>query len=66
MIRSLIVKTVANRSLLQLRNYSALAATKTKEKYDLFAGILVERHPIITKELKDIEKEYLVRTSITI
>lgn len=59
MIRSLITKSGLSKNLFQLRSCSSLAGSK--EKYDLFAGVLVERHPVITKELKDIEKEYLVR-----
>lgn len=35
-------------------------STTNKEKWDLLAGVLVERLPIITKSLTPMEKEYQV------
>lgn len=31
-----------------------------KEKWDIFSGILIERLPIISKSLNNIETEYMV------
>jgi hypothetical protein len=59
MIRNLVAKNIVFRNLVQPRNVTT--ASQTKEKWDLFAGVLVERMPIITKELNSMEKEYLVR-----
>ncbi|KAG5673125.1 hypothetical protein PVAND_003199 [Polypedilum vanderplanki] len=41
------------------RSYSTAAQLKTKEKYDLYAGVLIERLPIITKKLNELETEVL-------
>lgn len=38
---------------------AAMSAARA-EKWDLMAGVLVERLPVITQTLKPIEKEYLV------
>lgn len=38
---------------------AAMSAAR-KERWDLYAGVLVERLPVITKPLQPIEKEYLV------
>lgn len=59
MIRSLVMRNIACRSLNQLRQLAT--AAQTKEKWDLFAGVLVERQIVITKELNPMEKEYSVR-----
>lgn len=39
---------------------SAAMSASRAEKWDLLAGVVVERLPIITQTLKPIEKEYLV------
>lgn len=43
-----------------------MSATTTSEqpntKWDLYAGVLVERLPVISKSFNKIEKEYLVKT----
>lgn len=39
---------------------SAVTSEKTKEKWDLYAGVLVERLPVISKSLNKIEQEYSV------
>lgn len=38
-----------------------VTVANTKEKWDLFAGVLVERLPVITKSLTPMEKEFKVR-----
>lgn len=42
---------------------AAMSAVR-QEKWDLYAGVLLERMPIITKALEPIEKEYLVRVGL--
>ncbi|KAG4081158.1 hypothetical protein HA402_014606 [Bradysia odoriphaga] len=37
---------------------SAVASEQVKEKWDLYAGVLVERLPVISKSLTKIEQEY--------
>lgn len=61
MIRNLLNISAINNSFVKLRHASAAAP---KEKWDLFAGVLVERLPIITKSLKPLEQEYMVRIFI--
>lgn len=39
---------------------AAMSAVR-QERWDLFAGVLLERMPIVTKALDPIEKEYLVQ-----
>jgi len=58
MIRK-IVTTVISKNILQInRNVTNIAK---KEKWDLYAGVLVERLPIITKSLTPIETEFKVK-----
>lgn len=38
---------------------AAMSAVR-QERWDLYAGVLLERMPVITKALEPIEKEYLV------
>lgn len=52
-----VLKTVEK--LVSNRSYSASVATK-KEKWDILAGVLVERLPVVTKELLPIEKKVQV------
>lgn len=50
-----------------VRSFSAKAQPETnkpKEKWDLYASVLLERHPVITKELSSLEKKMQVRSSL--
>lgn len=40
---------------------SSLNAVQAKEKWDLLAGVLVERLPVVSRELTPFEQEYSVR-----
>lgn len=40
--------------------WSSQAAVKPKEKWDLYAGVLVERLPVIERDLTPFEQEYSV------
>jgi len=40
------------------RQFAAVAATNRQEKWDIFAGVLVERLPVIAKELNKLETEF--------
>lgn len=55
-----------NLIIYQSRSLSAQAKTATKDKYDIFAGVLIERLPIISKKFNEIENEVLVRKKIKI
>lgn len=39
---------------------AAAMSVVRQERWDLYAGVLLERMPVITKVLEPIEKEYLV------
>lgn len=58
MLRKLILQ---NLIAYQSRGLAAQAKAATKEKYDIFAGVLIERLPIVSKKFKEIENEVLVR-----
>jgi hypothetical protein len=45
----------------QCRWLSAQAKPATKDKYDIFAGVLIERLPIVSKKFNEIENEVMVR-----
>lgn len=45
---------------IQLVKESTLAAAVKKDNWDLYAGVLVERLPILTKPLNDLEKDFQV------
>lgn len=51
-------KIISNTIALHVRN---AATTAPKEVWDLHVGVLVERLPVITKNLNEIESEFLVR-----
>lgn len=51
-IQSILVRSVSSSP------ESSLKPTESKQKWDLHAGVLVERLPIVTKTLKPIEKEF--------
>lgn len=53
MFRSIIRKALA----VSARNSSSVAP---KERWDLHVGVLIERLPIVTKKLNDIELEVMV------
>lgn len=44
-----------------LRHFSAKASTAVKEKYDIHAGVLIERLPVISKNFNELENEVMVR-----
>lgn len=46
--------------LRQLSSETQEESVKSKGKWDLYAGVLLERQPVITKELRPIEKKVLV------
>lgn len=49
------------RQLYKVRHLCTITQTpKPKEKWDLYAGLLLERLPVITKELHPIEKQVQV------
>lgn len=48
----------------QCRWLSAQAKPATKDKYDIFAGVLIERLPIVSKKFNEIENEVLVRKEL--
>lgn len=61
--RALATHSAAGQS--QLRSMSsAAAATPTKQKWDLYAGVLVERLPVVSKPLTSLEVEYQVCSNI--
>ena len=59
--RSFVNGTTAQKLVCKRFNATAAASTETpKEKWDIFAGVLVERLPVITKSLTEIEQQYQV------
>lgn len=55
----LVVGQIRSSSSLLPRQFSSVAAAAGKqEKWDLYAGVLVERLPVVTKEFNTIEKEF--------
>lgn len=62
MIRQVFRSLLVNRGLgqVQLVKESTLAAAAKKDNWDLYAGVLVERLPIVTKPLNDLEKDFQV------
>ncbi|KAI8118776.1 mitochondrial, 39S ribosomal protein L46 [Lucilia cuprina] len=40
------------------RTFASSAASGKQEKWDLYAGVLVERLPVVSKEFNEIEKEF--------
>lgn len=57
MIRNILSKMLVVQNVQPLRNVSNAVP---KEKWDIFSGILIERLPIISKSLNNIETEYMV------
>ena len=53
-------KIIQNTLIIQSRRLASVAKSGTKEKYDLYAGVLIERLPIVSKKFNDIENEVLV------
>lgn len=51
-------KLFFSNSLIHCRGLAAQVAAK--DKYDIFAGVLIERLPIISKSFNEIEKEVMV------
>lgn len=52
------------KNLSQLRSYAARTEIKPKtEKWDLYAGVLVERLPVISKPLSPLQQEFEVVSS---
>lgn len=45
---------------------SGAVAGKSKEKWDLLAGVLVERLPVVTKTMEPIEAKFKVKTALNI
>lgn len=58
MLRKLILQNLIR---IQCRSFSAQAQPAVKEKYDIYAGVLIERLPIISKKFNEIENEVMVR-----
>lgn len=57
------VKSFLSHSSSHRVNAAAMSAATNEEpnkKWDLYAGVLVERLPVISKSLNEIEQEYLV------
>lgn len=54
----LVVQQIRGNSQEVARTFASTAATEKKEKWDLYAGVLVERLPIVSKEFNEIEKEF--------
>jgi hypothetical protein len=52
-----------NAVIIQARQFSSVKNVK-KEKFDIFAGVLIERLPIISKKFNEIENEVFVRSAI--
>lgn len=44
---------------------SAATMEQPNNKWDLYAGVLVERLPVISKSLNKMEQEYLVKQKLT-
>lgn len=57
MFRNIIKRTLA----FNIRNASTAAG---KERWDLCVGVLIERLPVVTKKLNDIENEVMVSYNI--
>lgn len=57
MIRNILSKMMVVQNVQPLRKVSKAVP---KEKWDIFSGILIERLPIISKSLNNIETEYMV------
>jgi hypothetical protein len=53
-------KIFTNTLIIQSRRLSTVAKCGSKDKYDLYAGVLIERLPIISKKFNEIENEVLV------
>lgn len=60
MLRKLILNS-SKTLIISSRKCSAATQTKPKEKFDLFASVLIERLPIVSKKLNEIETEVMVR-----
>lgn len=45
---------------------STVTSEQTKEKWDLYAAVLVERLPVISKSLNKIEQTYLVNSDCSL
>lgn len=58
MLRRAVKTFLVNGSAQKMK--SAPMSAVQQEKWDLYAGVLVERLPSLTKSLKPIEKQYLV------
>ncbi|XP_065359431.1 large ribosomal subunit protein mL46 [Calliphora vicina] len=54
----LIVQQVRGKSQEFARTFASTAAAGKQEKWDLYAGILVERLPVVSKEFNELEKEF--------
>ncbi|XP_070501981.1 large ribosomal subunit protein mL46 [Chironomus tepperi] len=52
-------KIIQNSLIIQSRRLATVANSGTKQKYDIYAGVLIERLPIVSKKLNDIENEVL-------
>lgn len=60
MIR-LVSRVITENNGISHRLKTTIPSNVTKEKWDLYAGVLVERLPIITKSLNSLEADYQVR-----
>lgn len=54
------VKTLLSNGMPSNYQVKGAAMSARTEKWDLLAGVVLERLPVISKTLKPIEKEYLV------
>jgi hypothetical protein len=58
MIRNTLFCVLNNRNSILNKNMATIATSK--DKWDLFAGVLVERLPVLSKTLEPIQKEFQV------
>jgi hypothetical protein len=58
MIRNTLFCVLNNRNSILNKNMATVAISK--DKWDLFAGVLVERLPVLSKTLEPIQKEFQV------
>lgn len=54
------IVSASHQTAYQLVRWSSQAAAKPKEKWDIMAGVLIERLPVISRDLTPFEKEYSV------
>lgn len=63
MIR-LVSRIITENNGISHRFKTTIPSNVAKEKWDLFAGVLVERLPVVSKSLNGLETEYQVKSKM--